>query len=156
MKSISYILVVAAFILMPMKQIFAQEITSKSPVYMEVISTPDKSINLILGLYPETYQNSSSDYCYMTLRVLNQATTSFTWDDYKIYIMLNDNTLFYNYKTQASSGGFNCKYTVEGNSGSNDQKVCFSKKFNYNDIAKAWVSFGDDKFFNLVFYNGGN
>ena len=156
MKSLSYVFVVAAFILMPMKQIFAQEITSKSPVYMEVISTPDKSINLILGLYPETYQyNSSSDYSYMTLRILNQAATSFEWADYKIYIMLNDNTMFYNYKTQASSGNFNCKYTVEAGA-SNDQKVCFSKKFNYSDIAKAWISFGDDKFFNLVFYNGTN
>ena len=66
--------------------------------------------------------------------------------------MLKDNTLIYNYKTQATDGDFDCNYTIPGNTTLHDQIVCFDYKFDVKDIKTVWVSFDSGKFFELFFY----
>lgn len=129
------------------------QMSSDDPVYIETISNPSKSINMILGLYPKTYKWSESlEASQITLRILNEASGDYEWNNYKVYIMLKDNTLFYNYTTKATSGEFDCTYTIEGNSGYHDQVVCFDKKFDVNDIKTVWVSFDTGIFFELLYY----
>lgn len=129
------------------------QMSSDDPVYIETISNPSKTINMILGLYPKTYKWSESlEASQLTLRILNEAKEDYEWNNYKVYIMLKDNTLFYNYTTKATSGEFDCTYTIEGNSGYHDQVVCFDKKFDVNDIKTVWVSFDTGIFFELLYY----
>jgi hypothetical protein len=148
MKRILFIFI-AAF-LISIGYVKAQDYTNAA-VYLEIISNPDKTIDFTLGIYPETYEyNYEGKYSTMVLRVLNNSKESLNWKDYKIYILLKDNTLFYNYKTKASSGLYGCNYSIE-TGGSNDQRVCFSKKFDVEDIEKVWLSFDDAQFFNLLY-----
>lgn len=129
--------------------------TKDDPVYLETISNSSKSINFIAGVYPKTLvYSSANENSKLTLRVLNNASDSYKWKDYKVYIMLKDNSLFYNYTTKAESGEFSCTYTVEGDKGYHDQTVCFSKKFDISDIKQMWISFADDTFINLLYVPG--
>jgi hypothetical protein len=129
--------------------------TKEDPVYLETISNSSKSINFIAGVYPKTLVYSeANENTKLTLRVLNNATDSYKWKDYKVYILLKDNTLFYNYTTKAESGDFACNYTIDGNKGYHDQTVCFSKKFGSDDIKQMWLSFGDDTFISLIYVPG--
>ena len=135
-----------------MQQTDAQ-MSSDDPVYIETISNPNKTINMILGFYPKTYQWSESlEASKITLRILNQASEKYEWNDYKVYILLKDNSLFYNYTTKAEEGDYNCKYTINGDGGYHDQVVCFSKKFDISDIKTVWISFGSGLFFELLYY----
>jgi len=129
--------------------------TKEDPVYLETISNSSKSINFIAGVYPKTLVYSeANENTKLTLRVLNNATDSYKWKDYKVYIMLKDNSLFYNYTTKAETGEFACNYTIDGNKGYHDQTVCFSKKFGSDDIKQMWISFGDDTFISLIYVPG--
>ena len=129
--------------------------TKEDPVYLETISNSSKSINFIAGVYPKTLvYSAANENTKLTLRVLNNATDSYKWKDYKVYIMLKDNTLFYNYTTKAETGEFACTYSVEGNKGFHDQTVCFSKKFEVDDIKQMWISFADDTFISLIYVPG--
>lgn len=129
--------------------------TKNDPVYLETIANGSKTINFIAGVYPKTYSYSeANENSKMTLRVLNKASKSYDWKDYKVYILLNDNSLFYNYSTKAESGEFACNYTIEGDEGYHDQTVCFSHKFDVKDIKDMWLSFGDDTFIHLIYVPG--
>ena len=147
-----FVLICLFFALMSVQNVNAQ-MTSDDPVYIETISNPSKTINLILGLYPKTYKWSESlEASQITLRILNEATGDYDWSNYKVYILLKDNTLFYNYTTKAEGGEFDCSYTNDGNSGYHDQVVCFDKKFDVDDIKTVWVSFDTGIFFELLYY----
>jgi len=130
--------------------------TSKEdPVYLETISNSSKSINFIAGVYPKTLvYSAANDNTKLTLRVLNNATDTYKWKDFKVYIMLKDNSLFYNYTTKAESGEFACEYAIDGDKGYHDQTVCFSKKFSTDDIKQMWLCFADDTFINLIYVPG--
>lgn len=125
---------------------------SGDPVYIEVISNNSKSINFILGVYPKTYSWSEAlQASQLTMRILNNASDDYFWNDYKVYILLKDNTLFYNYKTKAETGEYACTYTIKGNGGFNDQTMSFDKKFDIKDIKSMWVSFSDNTFIELLY-----
>lgn len=128
------------------------QMTAKDPVYIETIANGSKTTEFILGIYPRTYKWSESlEASQLTMRTLNKAKDAYKWDDYKVYILLKDNSLFYNYKTKAESGEFACKYTIDGDGGFNDQVLCFDKKFDVKDIKTIWVSFGDNTFIELIY-----
>ncbi len=143
------ILLVAGFSL----QFANAQMTADDPVYIENISNESKTIDLTLGFYPKTYQwSESQEASQVTLRILNNSKKDYEWKNYKIYILLNDNsTLFYSYTTKATSGDYNCTYTIYSGD-SHDQVMCFDKKFNVNDIKTVWVSFDTGIFFKLYFY----
>jgi hypothetical protein len=148
MKKLGVIMIMGFSILFA-KAGFSQ--TANDAVYLETISTPDKSMDFIAGVYPNTYYyNVSGDYSTLTLKVLNNSSTSLGWNDYKVYILLKDGTLFYNYKTKAESGEYSCVYTVPTGT-ANSQSVAFSGKFDIHDISSVYLSFSDSKFFNLLY-----
>lgn len=128
------------------------QMTAKDPVYIETIANSSKTTEFILGIYPRTYKWSESlEASQLTMRILNKAKADYKWEDYKVYILLKDNSLFYNYKTKAESGEYACKYTITGDGGFNDQVLCFDKKFDVKDIKTIWVSFGDNTFIELIY-----
>lgn len=147
------IIILLTFMTLGAVQSVQAQTSGDDPVYIETISNPTKTIDLILALYPKTYKWSESlEASQLTLRVLNQSKQDFDWTNYKVYILFKDNTLLYNYTTKASSGEFNCTYSVDRNSTIHDQTVCFDKKFDIKDIKSVWVSFDSSQFFELFFY----
>ncbi len=139
------------FMLGTVSKITAQ-MTAKDPVYIETIANSSKTTEFILGIYPRTYKWSESlEASQLTMRILNKAKSDYKWEDYKVYVLLKDNSLFYNYKTKAESGDYACKYTIKGDGGFNDQVLCFDKKFDVKDIKSIWVSFGDATFIELIY-----
>lgn len=129
--------------------------TKDDPVYLETISNSSKSINFIAGVYPKTFvYSAASENSKLTLRILNNAKDAYKWKDYKVYIMLKDNSLFYNYTTKAETGEFACTYSIDGDKGFHEQTICFTKKFETDDIKQMWISFSDDTFINLLYVPG--
>ncbi len=129
--------------------------TGSDPVYLETISNASNTINFIAGVYPKTYVYSEANQnSKLTLRIKNNAKVEYQWKDYKVYILLKDNVLFYNYSTKAETGEFACTYKIEGNEGFHEQTICFSKKFEIADIKEMWISFGDDTFIHLLYVPG--
>lgn len=84
------------------------------------------------------------------MAIINRkGANTFKWDDYKIYILLKDGTLFYNYTTTAKDGELACRWSVEADA-NHIQYVCFEKAFDVDNIERVWLSMGDDKFFELA------
>lgn len=124
------------------------------PFYYESISNPSKTINFIIGVYHTKNEFITRDdgtgYTKMRMAVINkEGANPFTWSDYKIYIMLKNGDLFYNYTTKAQDGDLACNWTVQP--GQNHiQYVCFDKAFDVNQIERVWLGMSDNKFFDLV------
>ena len=92
-----FVLICLFFALMSVQSVNAQ-MTSDDPVYIETISNPSKTINLILGLYPKTYKWSESlEASQITLRILNEATGDYDWSNYKVYILLSVASFLWGY-----------------------------------------------------------
>jgi hypothetical protein len=150
----SNLLLVFAFCMFFTYSVKAQ-MTAKDPVYIETISNSSKTTEFILGVYPKTFvYSSANENSKLTMKILNKASGDYKWKDYKVYILLKDNTLFYNYTTKAESGDFACTYTIDGDKGVHEQTLCFSKKFDVDDIKIMWVCFGDDTFIKLTYAKG--
>jgi hypothetical protein len=124
------------------------------PFWYESISNPSKTINFLIGFYHTKNEFITRDdgtgYTKVRMAVINkEGANPFQWDDYKIYVMLKNGDLFYNYTTKATDGDLACKWTVQP--GSNHvQYLCFDKAFDVNQIEKVWLGMSDNKFFDLV------
>lgn len=122
--------------------------------FYESISNPSKTINFLIGVYVTKNEFITRDdgtgYTKMRMAVINQeGAEPFKWTDYKIYIKLKNNDMFYNYTTQAKDGDLACNWTVQA--GQNHvQYVCFDKAFDINQIDMIWLGMSDNKFFDLV------
>jgi hypothetical protein len=143
-------LVVAAFLVAAPTTTKAQS----DPFWYESISNPSKTINFLIGFYHTKNEFITRDdgtgYTKVRMAVINkEGANPFEWDDYKIYIMLKNGDLFYNYTTKATDGDLACRWTVQP--GSNHvQYLCFDKAFDVNQIEKIWLGMSDNKFFDLV------
>ncbi|MBX9782188.1 MAG: hypothetical protein K2X48_02740 [Chitinophagaceae bacterium] len=73
----------------------------------------------------------------------------FKWSDYKIYVMLKNGDLFYNYTTKAQDGDLACTWTARAGE-THVQYLCFDKAFDVNQIDRVWPGMSDNKFFDLV------
>lgn len=124
------------------------------PFYYESISNPSKTINFLIGFYHTKNEYITRDdgtgYTKVKMAVINkEGANPLTWSDYKIYVMLKNGDMFYNYTTKAQDGDLACTWTVQA--GSNHiQYVCFDKAFDISQIDKVWLSMSDNKFFDLV------
>ncbi len=131
------------------------QMTAKDPVYLESIANSSKTINFIAGIYPKTYiYSEANSNSKLTLKILNKSKDEYKWKDYKVYIMLNDNTLFHNYTTKSETGDYACTYTISGDEGVHEQILCFTPKFDVNEIKYMWISFADDSFIKLLYVEG--
>ena len=126
----------------------------KQAFYYELISNESKSTNFVFGFYPESYKYEESanidPFTSIKAAVINNAKSSLTWNDYKICILLNSGKLIRSYTTVATSGDYNCKYTVPAST-THYQYFCFHSKFKSLDIDKVWLVMGDDQIFNLIY-----
>lgn len=122
--------------------------------YYESISNPSKTINFLIGVYVTKNEFITRDdgtgYTKIRMAVINQeGADPFKWSDYKVYIKLKNNDMFYNYTTQAKDGDLACNWTVQP--GQNHiQYICFDKAFDINQIDMIWLGMSDNKFFDLV------
>ena len=124
--------------------------------YYEEISTPDKSIDLLFGFYSGNMERmerkDGSIYTVAQIGLINRGKEDFKWNDYKVYVLLKNGDLFYNYKTEAKdeNSDYACIFNLK--SGATVKKwVCFEKKFSEKDIDKVWLSLNDYKFFKLLY-----
>jgi hypothetical protein len=124
------------------------------PFYYESISNPSKTINFLIGVYYTKNEFITRDdgtgYTKIRMAVINkEGANPLSWTDYKVYIMLKNGDLFYNYTTKAQDGDLACTWTVQP--GTNHvQYLCFDKAFDVNQIEKVWLGMADNKFFDLV------
>lgn len=126
------------FVLLFIQKIFGQGF------YYENISTPDKSIDFLYGFYTSTLEGierkDGSIYTVAQIALINKSKEDFKWNDYKVYVLLKNGDLFYNYKTEAKdeASDYACIFNLD-------------KKFSEKDIDKVWLSFSDYKFFKLIY-----
>lgn len=128
---------------------------SAQALFAERISTPDGSINFVVGFSPESAQqvtrNDNSVYTTAKLVLINDEKASdFDWDDYKVMVLTKNGDLFYNYTTSAETGEYACKYTLKPGE-SKTQLACFAKTFKAADVERVWLSFSDNISFELVY-----
>lgn len=122
--------------------------------YYESISNPSKTINFLIGVYVNKNEFITRDdgtgYTKIRMAVINQeGANTLKWSDYKIYIKLKNNDMFYNYTTKAEDGELACTWSVEA--GKNHiQYICFDKAFDIGQIDMIWLGMSDNKFFDLV------
>ena len=126
----------------------------KNPFYYELISNDSKTTNFVFGFYPTTYTFEETKdvegFTHIKGAVINNATGSLSWNDYKINILLKSGKLLRSYSTVAKDGDFACNYSVKG-SETHYQYFCFHNKFTNNDIDKVWLVLGDDQIFSLLY-----
>ena len=137
--------------------IMAAPVTVKAQAdyyYYESISNPSKTINFLIGVYVTKNEFITRDdgtgYTKIRMAVINQeGANTLKWSDYKIYIKLKNNDMFYNYTTQAKDGDLACTWSVEP--GTNHvQYICFDKAFDIDQIDMIWLGMADNKFFDLA------
>ncbi len=127
----------------------------KEPYFSQVVTTPDKSLNFNIFVFHYKYRwvESSTEGNYSTVSMVvqnkNQKKT-LKWEDYKIYLLLKDGTLFHNYTTVAKSGNYVCRYTV-GPGQSQVQLLCFGKKFEANQVERIWVKMTHFNFIRMLY-----
>jgi hypothetical protein len=133
----------------------AAKAQTKNPFYYELISNESKSTNFVFGFYPSTYVYTENKemQAFTSIKgaVINNASDSIKWKDYKIMILLKSDKLIRSYTTVAENGDYACFYTVPGNSTTHYQFFCFHTKFTNDDIAKVWLVMGDDQIFPLLY-----
>jgi len=124
------------------------------PFFYEAISNPSKTINFLIGFYFTKNEFITRDdgtgYTKIKMAVINkEGADPFTWSDYKIYVMLKNGDLFYNYTTKAQDGDLACTWTARAGD-THTQYLCFDKAFDVNQIERVWLGMSDNKFFDLV------
>ena len=131
------------------------QIKKNDPVYVQTISNESKTIDFVIGLYPNTFHwNKKLNATTMTLRILNRGNQDYEWKDFKIFLFLRDKTILYNYTHEDKSGEYSCFYSVSKEGGINDQTLIFRKKFRLSYIKSVWVSFADNNFIELLYSSG--
>ena len=127
---------------------------TKNPFYYELISNDTKTTNFVFGFYPSSFsfQESKEVTGFTSIKgaVINNATGSLKWNDYKICILLKNGKLIRSYTTVAKEGDYVCDYTVAGST-THYQYFCFHTKFTNEDIDKVFLVMGDDQIFGLIY-----
>jgi hypothetical protein len=128
---------------------------SKEPYFSQVITTPDKALNFNIFIFHHKYRwvESTKEGNFSTVSMVIQnknKTKPLKWEDYKIYFLLKDGTLFHNYTTVAESGNYACKYRVEPDK-QYVQLICFAKKFTPNQVERVWIKMTHFNFIRLLY-----
>ena len=144
-----------SFIFILQTHILFAQIKKNDPVYVQTVSNESKTIDFVVGVYPNTFHwNKNLNASTITLRVLNRGNLDYEWKDYKIYFFLRDKTILYNFTHEDKEGEFACFYTVKKEGGINDQTLIFRKKFRLSHIKSVWISFADNNFIELLYSSG--
>jgi hypothetical protein len=129
---------------------------TKEPYFSQVVATPDKtSLNFNIFIFHHKYRwvesKTEGKFSVVSLVVQNDKNAKpLKWEDYKIYFLLKDGTLFHNYSTVAKTGNYACEYTVEPGQ-QNVQLICFGKKFDPEDVERAWIKMTHTNFIRMLY-----
>ena len=131
-------------------------IAQTADYYLGVFSNTTNTIKFTIGVYPNSINQSKKNdgTLYSAMRVAlvnNELAEPIEWNDFKIYILLKDGTLFYNFLTTATTGEYACKYQVAPGT-THLQYYCYDKVFTEVDIEKVWLCFSDSEFKPLFLY----
>lgn len=131
----------------------------EEPYFYETISTPDKVLNFSIILFHQNYKwiesKSEGNYSTVSLSIKNKnLDKSLNWNDYRVYLQFNDNSIIHNYKTVAKTGSYSNKYSVKPEK-IRYQTVCFIKKFNSDNIKRVYIKMTSSNFIELRYYKGG-
>jgi hypothetical protein len=153
MKKMRVLLLSCFLLFIGAMQGYAQQ---TSEYYLGVFSNSTNTIKFTMGAYPNSInhgkKNDGSLYTVMTVALVNnEKAEPIEWNDFKIYILLKDGTLLYNFLTTATTGEYACKYQVAPGT-THMQYYCFDKIFSATDIDKVWLHFGDSQFQHLYLY----
>lgn len=153
MKKINILFLTCFLLIASAVQTHAQK---TNEYYLGVFSNTTGTIKFTMGAYPNSIsQSKKSDgtlYSAMSVALVNNINAEpIEWNDFKIYILLKDGTLFYNFLTTATTGDYACKYQVAPGS-THMQYYCFDKIFSASDIDKMWLCFSDSEFKPLYLY----
>jgi hypothetical protein len=118
--------------------------------YLGVFSNTTNTIKFTIGVYPNSVNQSKKNdgTLYTAMRVAlvnNEFADTIKWNDFKIYILLKDGTLFYNFLTNAQYGEYACKYQVAPGT-THMQYYCYDKIFIAGEVDKVWLCFSDSEF----------
>lgn len=126
------------------------------PYFSQVIVTPDNtSLNFNLFVFHHKYRwvesKTEGDYSVVSIVVQNDKIAKpLKWEDYKVYFLMKDGSLFHNYTTVAKTGNYSCKYTVPPGE-QHVQLICFGKKFDPKNVSKAWIKMTHANFIHLLY-----
>jgi hypothetical protein len=153
MKTIGVLFLTCFILFTGVQQACAQQ---TNEYYLGVFSNSTSTIKFTMGAYPHSINHSKkSDGAVFTVMsvalVNNEKADPIEWNDFKIYILLKDGTLIYNFLTTATTGEYACKYQVAPGT-THMQYYCFDKIFSAADIDKVWLHFGDSVFQPLYLY----
>lgn len=134
--------------------VVAQQV--KEPYFSQVVVTPDKtSLNFNIFVFHHKYRwvesKTEGKYSVVSMVVQNDKNAKpLQWEDYKIYFLLKDGTMFHNYTTVAKNGNYTCKYTVEPGQ-QHVQLICFGKKFEPENVERAWIKMTHANFIRMKY-----
>ncbi|WP_018344709.1 hypothetical protein [Cytophaga aurantiaca] len=153
MKKTGALFIICLLIVALSKQVFAQQ---TNEYYLGVFSNTTGTIKFTMGVYPSSINQSKKNdgtlYSVMSVALVNnEKAEPIEWNDFKIYILLKDGTLVYNFLTTATTGEYACKYQVAPGT-THMQYYCYDKIFSATDIEKVWLHFGDSQFQPLFLY----
>jgi hypothetical protein len=136
--------------------LFAQE--TNEPYFSQVVATPDKtSLNFTIFIFHHKHRwvesETEGNYSVVSMVVQNDKNAKpLQWEDYKIYFLLKDGTLFHNYTTVAKTGNYACQYTVETGQ-QHVQLICFGKRFDPKDVERVWIKMTHTNFIRMLYNN---
>jgi hypothetical protein len=131
---------------------------TKEPYFSQVVATPDKtSLNFNIYVFHYKYRwvesKKEGKYSVVSMVVQNDKNAKpLKWEDYNIHLLLKDGTLFHNYTTVAKTGNYVCQYTVEPGQ-RHVQLICFGKKFDPEDVERAWIKMTHTNFIRMLYNN---
>ena len=133
-----------------------KSIAQTNDYYLGVFSNTTNTIKFTIGVYPNSINQSKKNdgTLYSAMRIAlvnNELADTIVWNDFKIYVLLKDGTLFYNFLTNAETGEYACKYKVAPGT-THLQYYCYDKIFSASDIEKVWLCFSDSEFKPLFLY----
>jgi hypothetical protein len=156
-RSILMFIVVVTFLFISVGNWYGYVYPQKSqePYFSQIVSTPDKTLNFYIFVFHYKYRwvESPKEGNYSTISMVVQnknQTKPLKWEDYKIYFLLKDGTLFHNYTTVAKTGNYACKYTVEPGK-QHVQLLCIAKKFESSQVERVWVKMTHFNFIRLLY-----
>jgi|GEM_PF-701052 len=153
--SILIFLVMVTLLFISVGNVLVYPQKGKEPYFSQVVTTPDKTLNFNIFVFHYKYRwiESPTEGNFSTVSMVIQnknQTKTLKWEDYKIYVLLKDGTLFHNYTTVAKSGNYSCRYSV-GAGKQHVQVLCFAKKFTPSQIERIWVKMTHFNFIRMLY-----
>jgi len=109
--------------------------------YYNAISNSSKTIDYVIGFYPETasiQSNADGTITVIKTAVINgKDADPLECNDNKWFLLLRDGTLIENYITAATSGDYACKYTVNRGE-THVQWVTYAREIRQSDVIGIW------------------